>query len=133
MLASTTGVEEGDFVVVTSDHIPVSAGAYITSVVSGSHVVLSEALSGTLDVNATVNIVNAERALAVTGLSEDLATSGMGVTLLDKDQTTHTFDSTRITGQVTFNSTAQFTVQADTDKGLFTTAPGSATLKNLVP
>ena len=131
MLASTTGVEEGDFVVVTSDHIPAPAGAYITSVVSGSHVVLSEALSGTLDVNATVNIVNAERALAVTGLSEDLATSGMGVTLLDKDQTTHTFDSTRITGQVTFNSTAQFTVQADTDKGLFTTAPGSATLKKL--
>ena len=55
----------------------------------------------------------------------------MGVTLIDKDQTTHTFDSARITGQVTFASTAQFTIQADTDKGLFSTSPGAASLQKL--
>ena len=33
MLASTTGVEEGDFVVVTSDHAPAPAGAYVTSII----------------------------------------------------------------------------------------------------
>ena len=69
--------------------------------------------------------------MAVTGLGEDQTTAGMGVTLIDKQQTTHTFDSARVTGQVTFASTSQFTVQADTDKGLFSTSPGAATLKKL--
>ena len=50
----------------------------------------------------------------------------MGTTLIDKDQSTHGYDSARVTGQITFASTAQFTVQADTTKGLFATSPGSA-------
>jgi flagellin len=130
-VTSTTGVEVGDFVVITSDHAPVPAGAYVTAISAGASVTLSEAISGTVPSGATVKFVNTSRALAVTGLGEDQTTAGMGVTLIDKDQTTHTFDSARVTGQVTFASTAQFTVQADTDKGLFSTSPGSATLKKL--
>ena len=130
-VTSTTGVEVGDFVVITSDHAPVPAGAYVTAISSGASVTLSEAISGTVPSGATVKFENTSRALAVTGLGEDQTTAGMGVTLIDKDQTTHTFDSARVTGQVTFASTAQFTVQADTDKGLFSTSPGSATLKKL--
>ena len=130
-VASTTDVEVGDFVVITSDHAPVPAGAYVTAISAGASVTLSEAISGTVPSGATVKFVNTSRALAVTGLGEDQTTAGMGVTLIDKDQTTHTFDSARVTGQVTFASTAQFTVQADTEKGLFSTSPGSATLKKL--
>ena len=130
-VSSTTGVEVGDFVVITSDHAPVPAGAYVTAISAGASVTLSEAISGTVPSGATVKFVNTSRALAVTGLGEDQSTAGMGVTLIDKDQTTHTFDSARVTGQVTFASTAQFTVQADIEKGLFSTSPGSATLQKL--
>ena len=130
-VTSTTGVEVGDFVVITSDHAPVPAGAYVTAISAGASVTLSEAISGTVPSGATVKFVNTSRALAVTGLGEDQTTAGMGVTLIDKQQTTHTFDSARVTGQVTFASTSQFTVQADTDKGLFSTSPGAATLKKL--
>ena len=130
-VASTTGVEVGDFVVITSDHAPVPAGAYVTAISAGASVTLSEAISGTVPNGATVKFVNTSRALAVTGLGEDQTTAGMGVTLIDKDQTTHTFDSARVTGQVTFASTAQFTVQADIEKGLFSTSPGSASLQKL--
>ena len=130
-VTSTTGVEVGDFVVITSDHAPVPAGAYVTAISAGASVTLSEAISGTVPSGATVKFVNTSRALAVTGLGEDQTTAGMGVTLIDKDQTTHTFDSARVTGQVTFASTAQFTVQADIEKGLFSTSPGSASLQKL--
>tara|TARA_B100000963_G_scaffold246329_1_gene215695 strand:+ start:173 stop:1960 length:1788 start_codon:yes stop_codon:yes gene_type:complete len=130
-VSATTDVEVGDFVVITSDHAPVPAGAYVTAISAGASVTLSESISGTVPNGATVKFVNTSRALAVTGLGEDQSTAGMGVTLIDKDQTTHTFDSARVTGQVTFASTAQFTVQADTTKGLFSTSPGSASLQKL--
>ena len=130
-VASTTGVEVGDFVVITSDHAPVPAGAYVTAISAGASVTLSEAISGTVPSGATVKFVNTSRALAITGLGDDETTAGMGVTLIDKDQTTHTFDSARVTGQVTFASTAQFTIQADVEKGLFSTSPGSASLQKL--
>ena len=130
-VSATTDVEVGDFVVITSDHAPVPAGAYVTAISAGASVTLSESISGTVPSGATVKFVNTSRALAVTGLGEDQSTAGMGVTLIDKDQTTHTFDSARVTGQVTFASTAQFTVQADTTKGLFSTSPGSASLQKL--
>ena len=55
----------------------------------------------------------------------------MGTTLIDKDQSTHTYDSARVTGQITFASTSQFTIQADTTKGLFATSPGAASLQKL--
>ena len=127
----TTGVEAGDFLVVTSDHVQLPSGVYVVSVDSGTTLTLSEALPATYDAGATIKAVNTSRALAITGLGDDETTAGMGVTLIDKDQTTHTFDSTRVTGQVTFASTAQFTIQADTEKGLFSTSPGSASLQKL--
>ena len=46
-------VEVGDFVVVTSDHAPVPAGAYVTTISSGASVTLSEAISGTVPSGAT--------------------------------------------------------------------------------
>ena len=127
----TTGVEVGDFLVVTSDHVQLPTGVYVTAVASGTTLTLSEALPAAYDAGATIKAVNTSRALAITGLGDDETTAGMGVTLIDKDQTTHTFDSARITGQVTFASTAQFTIQADTDKGLFSTSPGAASLQKL--
>ncbi len=127
----TTGVEAGDFLVVTSDHVQLPSGVYVVSVDSGTTLTLSEALPDTYDAGATINAVNTSRALAITGLGDDETTAGMGVTVIDKDQETHSFDSARVTGQVTFASTAQFTIQADTEKGLFSTSPGSASLQKL--
>ena len=128
-VASTTDVEVGDFMVVTSAHGPQAAGAYVTAVNAGVSVVVSEAC--TIENGASVSFINTSRALAITGLAEDGTTVGIGRTVIDKEQTTHGLDGARVTGQVTFNSTAQFTVQADVTKGLFTTAPGSADLIKL--
>ena len=132
-VASTTGVAVGDFVVLTdSSDNTLPSGVYVTAVAAGS-VTLSESISGTIlgaDAGA-ISFVDTSRALAVTGLGDDETTAGMGTTLIDKDQTTHSYDSARVTGQVTFASTAQFTIQADTTKGLFSTSPGSATLQKL--
>jgi len=127
----TTGVQAGDFLVVTSDHVQLPSGVYVVSVDSGTTLTLSEALPATYDAGATINAVNTSRALAITGLGDDETTAGMGVTVIDKDQETHSFDSARVTGQVTFASTAQFAIQADTEKGLFSTSPGSASLQKL--
>ena len=98
----TTGVEVGDFLVVTSDHVQLPTGVYVLSVASGTTLTLSEALPATYDAGATIKAVNTSRALAITGLGDDETTAGMGVTLIDKDQTTHTFDSARVTGQGNF-------------------------------
>ena len=127
-VASATNILVGDFV--TGDLIP--AGAYVTSI-SGTDITISETIPSTVTAasGTAVKFVSAARSLAVTGLGEDQTTAGIGVTLLDKDQSTHNLDSARVTGQITFNSTAQFTLQADTTKGLFSTSPGSATLKKL--
>ena len=127
----TTGVQAGDFLVVTSDHVQLPSAVYVVSVDSGTTLTLSEALPATYDAGATIAAVDTSRALAITGLGDDETTAGMGVTVIDKDQETHTFDSARVTGQVTFASTAQFTIQADTEKGLFSTSPGSASLQKL--
>ncbi len=127
----TTGVQAGDFLVVTSDHVQLPSAVYVVSVDSGTTLTLSEALPDTYDAGATIAAVDTSRALAITGLGDDETTAGMGVTVIDKDQETHTFDSARVTGQVTFASTAQFTIQADTEKGLFSTSPGSASLQKL--
>ena len=127
-VASATNILVGDFV--TGDLIP--AGAYVTSI-SGTDITISETIPSTVTAasGTAVKFVSAARSLTVTGLGEDQTTAGIGVTLLDKDQTSHNLDSARVTGQITFNSTAQFTLQADTTKGLFSTSPGSATLKKL--
>ena len=127
-VSSATNIAVGDFV--TGDLIP--AGAYVTSI-SGTDITISETIPAgvTAASGTTVTFVSAARSLAVTGLGEDQTTAGVGVTLLDTDQSTHDLDSARVTGQITFNSTAQFTLQADTTKGLFSTSPGSASLKKL--
>ena len=127
-VSSATNIAVGDFV--TGDLIP--AGAYVKSI-SGTNITISETIPAgvTAASGTTVKFVSAARSLTVTGLGEDQTTAGIGVTLLDKDQSTHDLDSARVTGQITFNSTAQFTLQADTTKGLFSTSPGSATLKKL--
>lgn len=130
-VSDSSAIEVGDFLVVTSDHVQLPAGVYVTAKPNGTSVTLSEALPAAYAAGATIKAVNTSRALAITGLGEDKSTAGMGVTLIDKDQTTHTFDSARVTGQVTFASTAQFTVQADIEKGLFSTSPGSASLQKL--
>ena len=127
-VADASNIVAGDFV--TGDLIP--AGAYVTNV-SGTNITISETIPSTVTAasGTAVKFVSAARSLAITGLGEDQTTAGIGVTLLDKDQSTHNLDSARVTGQITFNSTAQFTLQADTTKGLFSTSPGSATLKKL--
>ena len=127
-VANASNILVGDFV--TGDLIP--AGAYVTSI-SGTDITISETIPSTVTAasGTAVKFVSAARSLAVTGLGEDQTTAGVGVTLLDKDQTSHNLDSARVTGQITFNSTAQFTLQADTTKGLFSTSPGSASLKKL--
>ncbi len=127
-VANAANILVGDFV--TGDLIP--AGAYVTSI-SGTDITISETIPSTVTAasGTAVKFVSAARSLAVTGLGEDQTTAGVGVTLLDKDQTTHNLDSARVTGQITFNSTSQFTLQADTTKGLFSTSPGSASLKKL--
>ena len=127
-VASATNILVGDFV--TGDLIP--AGSYVTAV-NGTNITISETIPSTVTAasGTAVKFVSAARSLAVTGLGEDQTTAGVGVTLLDKDQSSHNLDSARVTGQITFNSTAQFTLQADTTKGLFSTSPGSASLKKL--
>ena len=130
-VAATTGVEVGDFIVVTdAADAHVSQGAYVTAVNAGVSVTVNKAI--TIPNGSDVAFVNADRVLSITGLSEDQASNGIGVTVVDKSHSTgYGKDSAIVSGQITFNSTAQFTLQADTDKGLFSTSPGSASLKKL--
>ena len=57
--------------------------------------------------------VGADRVLKVTGMSEDLATSGYQADLFDKDHISGVHDSAIVTGQITMNSSKQFTVSGD--------------------
>ena len=132
-VSSSANIEVGDFLVVTSDHAQLPAGVYVTAKPNGTSVTLSEALPAAYAAGATIKAIDVNRALAITGLGDDETTAGMGVTVVDKDKESaaNSLDSARVTGQVTFASTAQFTVQADTEKGLFSTSPGSASLQKL--
>ena len=82
-VASATGITVGDFVI--GDGVP--AGSYVTSI-SGL-TTISETIPSTYTVasGTAVRFLEAARALAVTGLSDDLATDGIGVTVFDKSQT----------------------------------------------
>ncbi len=130
---SSANIDVGDFLVVTSDHAQLPAGVYVTAKPSGTSVTLSEALPAAYAAGATIKAIDVNRALAITGLGDDETTAGMGVTVVDKDKeaASDSLDSARVTGQVTFASTAQFTIQADVEKGLFSTSPGSASLQKL--
>ncbi len=127
-VASATGIEVGDFV--TLDGLP--GGTTVTKV-SGVQITVSNSIPSGLEIanGTSVHFSNNERAFVVTGLSEDLTTEGKSVTLIDTQNDNGSNDTALVSGQVIFNSTQQFTVVADTDKGLFSTAPGSADLIKL--
>ena len=93
-------------------------------------VTLSNALTSAMS-NGDAIVFGADRVFKVTGMSEDLQTSGYQADLFDKDHISGVHDSAIVTGQITMNSSKQFTVSGDITKGLFSTNPGSATLNKL--
>ena len=125
-VASSANMSAGDLVT----GVGVAPGTTISSITDGTTIVLDTALTGAMSSGAAI-AVGADRVLKVTGLSEDLATSGYQADLFDKDHISGAHDSAIVTGQITMNSSKQFTVSGDITKGLFTTNPGSATLNKL--
>ena len=125
-VASTTGVSVGDLVT----GVGIKPGTTVASINAGVSVVLNQNIETAI--SSADNIVfGADRVFKVTGMSEDLQTAGYQADLFDKDHISGTHDSAIVTGQITMNSSKQFTVSGDITKGLFTTNPGSATLNKL--
>ncbi len=125
-VASTTGVSVGDLVT----GVGIKPGTTVASINAGASVVLSQNIE-TAITNTSAIAFGADRVFKVTGMSEDLQTSGYQADLFDKDHISGVHDSAIVTGQITMNSSKQFTVSGDTTKGLFSTNPGSATLNKL--
>jgi flagellin len=125
-VGDSTGMSAGDLVT----GVGVAPGTTISSVTDGTTVVISTALTTAMSSGDAI-AVGADRVFKVTGMSEDLVTSGYQADLFDKDHISGTHDSAIVTGQITMNSSKQFTVSGDVTKGLFTTNPGSATLNKL--
>ena len=125
-VASTTGISVGDIVT----GVGIAPGTKVSSIAAGDTVTLDTAIT-TAMASGDAIAFGADRVFKVTGMSEDLATSGYQADLFDKDHLSGTHDSAIVTGQVTMNSSKQFTVSGDITKGLFTTNPGSATLNKL--
>ena len=125
-VGSSTGMSAGDLVT----GVGVAPGTTISSITDGTTIVLDTALTGAMSSGDAI-AVGADRVFKVTGMSEDLATSGYQADIFDKDHISGTHDSAIVTGQITMNSSKQFTVSGDITKGLFTTNPGSATLNKL--
>ena len=125
-LASTTGVSVGDLVT----GVGIAPGTTVASINAGASVVLNTNIETTI-ANSSAIVIGADRVFKVTGMSEDLATSGYQADLFDKDHVSGVHDTAIVTGQITMNSSKQFTVSGDITKGLFTTNPGSATLNKL--
>jgi flagellin len=109
--------------------IGIPAGTTI-SAISSNTITLSNYISTDIENDAKITF-HADRVFKVTGMSEDLASSGYQVDLIDKDHSSGGLDSAIVTGQVTMASSKQFTVNGDITKGLFTTNPGAATLNQL--
>jgi flagellin len=109
--------------------IGIPAGTTI-SAISSNTITLSNNISTDIDNDAKITF-HADRVFKVTGMSEDLASSGYKVDLIDKDHSSGGLDSAIVTGQITMASSKQFTVNGDITKGLFTTNPGAATLNKL--
>ena len=79
-VASATGITVGDFVI--GDGVP--AGSYVTSI-SGTNITISETIPSTYTVASGTAVRFLEAmTVAVTGLSDDLATDGIGVTVFDE-------------------------------------------------
>ena len=125
-VASTTGVNVGDLVT----GVGIKPGTTVASINSGVSVVLSQNIE-TAIANASNIVFGADRVFKVTGMSEDLTTAGYQADLFDKDHISGTHDGAVVSGQITMNSSKQFTISGDITKGLFTTNPGSATLNKL--
>jgi flagellin len=125
-VASTTGISVGDLVT----GVGIKPGTTVASINSGVSVVLSQNIE-TAIANTSAIAFGADRVFKVTGMSEDLLSSGYQADLFDSDHISGTHDSAIVTGQVTMASSKQFTVNGDTTKGLFTTNPGAATLNKL--
>jgi flagellin len=125
-VASTTGVSVGDLVT----GVGIKPGTTVASISAGVSVTLSQNIE-TAIVNTSAIAFGADRVFKVTGMSEDLATAGYQADLFDKDHISGVHDSAIVTGQITMNSSKQFTVNGDITKGLFTTNPGAATLNKL--
>ena len=125
-VASTTGISVGDLVT----GVGIKPGTTVASINSGVSVVLSQNIE-TAIANTSAIAFGADRVFKVTGMSEDLLSSGYQADLFDSDHISGTHDSAIVTGQVTMASSKQFTVNSDTTKGLFTTNPGAATLNKL--
>ena len=125
-VASTTGVSVGDLVT----GVGIKPGTTVASITAGASVVLSQNIE-TAIANTDAIVFGADRVFKITGMSEDLATSGYQADLFDKDHISGVHDSAIVTGQVTMASSKQFTVNGDVTKGLFTTNPGAATLNKL--
>jgi flagellin len=109
--------------------VGIPAGTTITAV-NGLVATLSAATTAEIADDAVVT-VGAERFFKVTGMSEDLATAGYQVDLIDANHSSGGLDTAIVTGQITMASSKQFTVNGDITKGLFTTNPGAATLNKL--
>ena len=109
--------------------IGIPAGTTI-SAISSNTITLSNNISADIADDAKITF-HADRVFKVTGMSEDLASSGYQVDLIDKDHASGGLDSAIVSGQVTMASSKQFTVNGDITKGLFTTNPGAATLNKL--
>jgi len=126
-IASTTGIVDGSLVT----GVGVAPGTTVVSHddVNGT-VTLSTAITTAMS-NGDAIVFGADRVFKVTGMSEDLATAGYQADLFDKDHISGVHDSVIVTGQITMNSSKQFTVNGDITKGLFTTNPGAATLNKL--
>ena len=125
-VTSTSGMVAGQLVT----GVGVAPGTTIASFVTNDTVTLSTAITTEMASGDAIAF-GADRVFKVTGMSEDLKTSGYQADLFDKDHISGTHDSAIVTGQVTMNSSKQFTVSGDITKGLFTTNPGSATLNKL--
>ena len=125
-LDSVANMTTGDYIV----GVGIPAGTTVTIPASGTTVTLSNATTAEIADNAVIT-VGADRLFKVTGMSEDLATAGYQVDLIDTNHSSGGLDSAIVTGQVTMASSKQFTVNGDITKGLFTTNPGAATLNKL--
>ena len=110
--------------------VGIKPGTKVASIAAGASVTLDQDIETDIPNSAAISF-GADRVFKVTGMSEDLQRSGYQADLFDKDHISGVHDSAIVTGQITMNSSKQFTVSGDITKGLFSTNPGSATLNKL--
>ena len=125
-VADSTGMAAGDLVT----GVGIAPGTTISSVTNGTTIVLDTAVETAMSSGDAI-AVGTDRVFKITGMSEDLLSSGYQADLFDKNHISGTHDSAIVTGQITMASSKQFTVNGDITKGLFTTNPGAATLNKL--